>query len=453
MQVVDPRNNQLVREHPDHDAAELERRVALAASAFASWSLRSFAERAAPMRRVAELLRDRRDALAVLMAEEMGKPVTQGLAEVEKCAWATEYFAEHAEALLADEPVKTEATRSYVAYRPLGVVLSIMPWNYPLWQVVRAAAPSLMAGNAMLLKHADNVPGCALALEALFRDAGFPVGVLQALLVRHEPLGALIDDRRVAAVTLTGSTRAGRAVAARAGHALKRTVLELGGSDPYVVLSDADVEHAATVCVAARLVNAGQSCIAAKRFIVEKSVRARFEELVLSGMRRAVVGEPREAATEVGPLARLDLRDALHDQVERTLARGASLLLGGTVPDRPGAWYPPTVLGAVRPGMPAFDEELFGPVAVIVEAEDDERAIRLANDCAFGLGAAVFTRDVPRGEWLARTALEAGACFVNASVRSDPRLPFGGVKDSGFGRELGALGIRELVNVKTVWVA
>jgi succinate-semialdehyde dehydrogenase/glutarate-semialdehyde dehydrogenase len=327
-----------------------------------------------------------------------------------------------------------------------------MPWNFPFWQVLRFAAPALMAGNVALLKHAANVPGSALAIERLFVDAGFPGGAFQTMLVGETEVGALVDDPRVAAVTLTGSTRAGRAIAARAGQALKRCVLELGGSDPYVVLSDADVELAASIGVAARLVNAGQSCIAGKRFIVVPEVRAEFEERFVRRMARAVVGDPRDPGTEIGPLARTDLRDALHRQVRLSVERGARLALGGTVPERQGAWYPPTVLTDVKPGMPAFDEEVFGPVAAIVPARDEQDALRLANATAFGLGAAVFTRDTARGIGLARHALDAGACFVNAQVRSDPRLPFGGIKESGYGRELGAYGIREFVNVKTVWL-
>ena len=452
MRATDPSSGQIIAEYPDHDATEVERRVDAAAGAFPGWSRSSFEERAARMRRAAELLRERRDTLAALMGTEMGKPLTQGRAEVEKCAVTCDYFAANAQRFLADDPVETEAERSFVAFVPLGVVLAVMPWNFPLWQVLRFAAPSLMAGNTALLKHAANVPGCALAVESILRDAGFPDGVFQTLLIDQHRVGELIDDPRVAAVTLTGSTEAGRAIAARAGRALKRTVLELGGSDPYVVLSDADLERAATTCVAARLVNGGQSCIAAKRFVVVEAARAEFEARVVEGMRRAVVGDPSDPRTQVGPLAREDLRDALHRQVGGSLSRGARLLLGGEVPARPGAWYPPTVLTDVRPGMPAFDEELFGPVAAVVPAVDEPDAVRLANATRYGLGAAVFTRDRARGSRVARDELQAGACFVNAQVRSDPRLPFGGIKESGYGRELGPFGIREFVNVKSVWI-
>jgi succinate-semialdehyde dehydrogenase/glutarate-semialdehyde dehydrogenase len=452
MKTVDPTTGRLVREYPDHTASEVERRLSQAARAFDAFRRTSFEERAAPMRRAAELLRAKKDELAELMAKEMGKPLAQGRAEAEKCAVCCEYFAAQAAGFLADEVILTEARTSYISFRPLGAVLAIMPWNYPLWQVIRFAAPALMAGNVGLLKHASNVAGCAFALESLFREAGFGEGAFQTVFVDDEKASALIDDSRVAAVTLTGSTRAGRAVGERAGRALKHAVLELGGSDPYVVLADADVEHAAATCVAARLVNAGQSCIAAKRFIVVPEVRAEFEERFVAGMKKAVVGDPRAPETEVGPLARVDLRDALHRQVSESVSAGARLALGGVVPAGPGAFYAPTVLTRVKPGMPAFDEELFGPVAAIVPATDESDAIRLANATTFGLGAAVFTKDRVRGERLARDELVAGACFVNAQVKSDPRLPFGGVKASGHGRELSAFGIREFVNVKTVFV-
>jgi succinate-semialdehyde dehydrogenase/glutarate-semialdehyde dehydrogenase len=334
----------------------------------------------------------------------------------------------------------------------LGVVLAVMPWNFPFWQVVRFAAPALMAGNAGVLKHAGNVSGCALAIEAVFRDAGFPDGLFKTVLLDSRRVAALIAAPEVRAVTLTGSTGAGRAVAARAGEALKKTVLELGGSDPYVVLEDADLEAAAETCVASRLINSGQSCIAAKRFIVVEAVRPRFEELFAAKMKAKRVGDPQDEATEVGPLARHDLRDEVHQQVERSVKAGARVTLGGTVPPGPGAYYPPTVLAGVRKGTPAFDEEVFGPVAAIVGVPDEAAAVAAANDSPFGLGAAVFTRDTARGERLAAESLEAGSCFVNAPVKSDPRLPFGGIKESGYGRELSSFGIREFVNVKTVYV-
>jgi len=453
LRSVNPADGSLVREHAEATPEEVASALAGAARAFGDWRRTPFAERASLLRRAAALLRERRDALARLMALEMGKPVAQGRAEADKCAWVCEHYADHAAAMLAPEEVATDAAKSYVAFEPLGPVLAVMPWNFPLWQVFRFAAPALMAGNVGLLKHASNVSGCALAIEAVLHGAGVPRDAFRTLLVGSARVDALIEAPAVVAVTLTGSTPAGRAVAAKAGACLKKAVLELGGSDPYVVLEDADLERTAETCAAARLVNGGQSCIAAKRFVVVEAVLERFTELLVDRMRARRVGDPLEAGVDMGPQARRDLRDDLHRQVEASVARGARPLLGCRVPDGPGAYYPPSVLAGVTPGMPAFDEELFGPVAAVVAARDEEDAIRLANRTVFGLGAAVFTRDRERGERIARHELAAGSCFVNAFVKSDPRLPFGGIKESGYGRELGPFGIREFVNVKTVYVA
>jgi succinate-semialdehyde dehydrogenase/glutarate-semialdehyde dehydrogenase len=364
-----------------------------------------------------------------------------------------DHYADHAEGFLAAETVPTDAARSYVAFEPLGVVLAVMPWHCPFWQVFRFAAPGLAAGNVGLLKHSSNVSGCALAIEGLLHDAGFPRDVFRTLLVGSARVGALIEAPEIAAVTLTGSAPAGRAVAEKAGAFLKKTVLELGGSDPYVILEDADLDLAAQTCATARLINGGQSCIAAKRFVVVQGVLEPFVERLVERMRAHRMGDPLEETTDIGPQARQDLRDELHRQVQTSLDRGARLRLGGTVPEGPGAFYPPSVLVDVGPGMPAYEEELFGPVAAVIGARDEADALRIANDTAFGLGAAVFTRDTARGERIAREELRAGSCFVNAFVRSDPRLPFGGIKQSGYGRELGLLGIREFVNAKTVYVA
>jgi succinate-semialdehyde dehydrogenase/glutarate-semialdehyde dehydrogenase len=404
------------------------------------------------MHKAGVLLRQRNEDLARLMAIEMGKPLAQGRAEAEKCAWVCDYYGEHAANFLADEPISTDAGRSYVSYRPLGVVLAVMPWNFPLWQVFRFAAPGLMAGNAGVLKHASNVSGCALAIEDIFHGAGFPPALFRTLLVGSNRVAGLIEAPEIRGVTLTGSTPAGRAVAAKAGACLKKTVLELGGSDPYLILEDADLELAVETCVAARLMNGGQSCIAAKRFIVVEPVRKRFEQMFVEKMKLKRMGDPLEAGIDLGPQARCDLRDQLHQQVTASVARGARLLLGGRVPEGPGAFYPPTVLTGVAKGQPAYAEELFGPVAAVIGVQDEAEAMRVANDSAFGLGAAVFTQDVARGERIANHGLEAGSCFVNGFVKSDPRLPFGGVKDSGYGRELSIFGIREFVNVKTIWV-
>jgi succinate-semialdehyde dehydrogenase / glutarate-semialdehyde dehydrogenase len=449
---IKPTTGDLIARYDEMSPETVETILAKADAAYRSWRRTDFNIRGFVLEQAARLLRAQQETFARLMAMEMGKPLAQGRAEIEKCAGACEYYAEQAAALLAPEAVATEASRSYVTFEPLGVLLAIMPWNFPFWQVFRCVAPALMAGNAVVLKHASNVTGCAWAIEQILREAGLPDGLYRALLLPSSRVDGLLEHPLVKAVTLTGSTPAGRAVAAKAGAMLKKTVLELGGSDPYVVLGDADLELAAETCVAARLINGGQSCIAAKRFIVEEPVREVFEAFMLGRMRDQRLGDPLDERTTIGPLARHDLRNELHGQVERSVGLGAELLLGGRIPRGPGAFYPPTVLTGVRPGMPAFDEETFGPVAAIVPAADEAEAIRLANDSPFGLGAAVFTRDLAKGERLAREEIEAGCCFVNAFVRSDPRLPFGGVKQSGYGRELAGFGLREFVNVKTVFV-
>lgn len=450
--VINPATGKQIRVYDGMTWEEVAQAVEQAHEAFRVWRRVPFAERAARMRRAAELLRERADYYARLMAEEMGKPIRDGRAEAQKCAWVCAYYAEHAERFLAPEPVETDARKSFVAFEPLGVILAIMPWNFPFWQVFRFAAPTLMAGNAAVLKHAPNVPGCALAIEALLRDAGFPAHLFRTLLIGSDQVESVIEHPLIRAVTLTGSTPAGRAVAAKAGAMLKKTVLELGGSDPYVILADADVERAAAICAKSRLINSGQSCIAAKRFVVVEAVREPFERLLVAHMQAARVGDPIDEATEVGPMARHDLRDELHRQVQESLRKGARLLLGGKIPEGPGAYYPPTVLTDVPKGAPAYEEELFGPVAAIIPVRDEAEAIQVANDTVFGLGAAVFTRDEARGERIAHAELEAGCCFVNDFVRSDPRLPFGGVKESGYGRELSIFGIREFVNIKTVFI-
>ena len=449
---VSPLTGQLLRRYEEHSDAEVEQRLQQAVAAAQRWAELDIAERSSYLRRLAVLLRERAQQYAELFAEEMGKLLPQGIAEVEKCAWVCDYYADNAEAFLRPEVVPTEFQRSYVAFEPLGCILAIMPWNFPFWQVFRFGAAALMAGNTIVLKHAPNVPATALALEGLFRDAGFPDGVLQLLFVNTERVGALIEHPAIAAVTLTGSPHAGQAVASRAGAALKKCVLELGGSDPYIVLEDAELEATVETCVTARLINSGQSCIAAKRFIVVEPIRKAFEEALVEAFRQCRMGSPYESGVALGPLARQDLRDTLHRQVVQSLEQGARLLLGGQVPNLPGWFYPPTVLTDVRPGMAAFEEETFGPVAAIVPARDEAEAIALANASRYGLGAAVFTRDRERGERIARR-LHAGSCFVNAYVRSDPRLPFGGIKHSGYGRELSHFGIREFVNIKTVCIA
>ncbi len=453
MQSMNPATGQALEAHRGMNDDEISRRLERAQQTFLEWRRTPLRERTRALHAAADILEERAQELAELMAREMGKPVVQGRAEIEKCAWVCLYYADYAEHFLAQMPIQTDALKSYVSFEPLGVVLAIMPWNFPFWQVFRFAAPTLVAGNVAVLKHASNVPGCALAIEEILHDADFPSSALQSLFLDHERAQDLIDDPRVVAVSLTGSAAAGRAVAARAGHALKKCVLELGGSDPYVVLADADLESAVEVCVKSRLVNSGQSCIAAKRFIAVDDVYDDFEELFVARMALARVGDPLDEETDVGPLARVDLRDKLHEQVERSVDQGAEVLLGGAVPDLAGAWYPPTVLRHVAPGMPVYDDEVFGPVAALIRARDEDDALRIANDSDYGLGAAVFTEDRARGERFARAGIDAGSVFVNALVHSDPRLPFGGTKASGHGRELSSFGIRELVNVKTIYVA
>lgn len=448
-----PATGEPLAEYTLHENARVDAILDHAQTAFTNWRRTPMAERAARMQRLSELLKERADELAQIMCREMGKPLKEGRAEANKCAWVCAYYAEHADAFLRNEPIASDAAESYVAFEPLGLVLAIMPWNFPLWQVFRFAAPALMAGNVGVLKHASNVPECALAIEHLFQQAGFIEHVFSTLLIDSDQTQALIDDDRIQAVTLTGSHSAGKAVAARAGAALKKVVLELGGSDPYVILDDADLDHAARICVQSRLINGGQSCIAAKRFIVTEKNRAAFETKVVEEMQKARMGDPTKESTQIGPQARADLRDALHRQVEDSVAQGARCLLGGVIPDGKGAYYPPTVLTDVRRGMPAYEEELFGPVAAIISVADEKEAIVTANDTSFGLGAALFTRDVQKGKRIAEQELQAGCCFVNDFVKSDPRLPFGGIKQSGFGRELSHYGIKEFVNIKTVYIS
>ncbi|MCZ6713964.1 MAG: NAD-dependent succinate-semialdehyde dehydrogenase [Deltaproteobacteria bacterium] len=453
IESVNPTNGATIRTYKEPSPEEVAAILGQVDEAFGSWRTTSFGERARLMRAAAQVLRAKTDEYARLMAEEMGKPIREGRAEAEKCAWVCEYYAESAEGFLSRELIETDARQSFVTFEPLGVVLAVMPWNFPFWQVFRFAAPGLMAGNTGVLKHASNVPGCALAIEAVFREAGFPENVFRTLLIGSKQVDRVIEHPKVRAVTLTGSTPAGRAVARTSGSLLKKTVLELGGSDPYLILEDADLELAVDACVSGRLINGGQSCIAAKRFIVPRKILPAFEEQFVAKMMAKKMGDPLAEDTDLGPQARHDLRDDLHRQVEASIDAGAQRLLGCEIPDDPGAFYPPSVLTAVARGMPAYDEELFGPVAAIIPVDDEEEGIRVANDSSFGLGAAVFTRDLARGEEVAARRLEAGCCFVNTFVRSDPRLPFGGIKESGYGRELGQYGIKEFVNIKTVYVA
>ena len=450
--VLNPTTGEVVDRYDAMDAQKIEEIIDAAGSAYAAWRQTKMDEREAYLCNAAAILEKNKERYTGLMALEMGKPIRDGRAEIEKCAWLCRHVAESAAQMLAPEIVRTDAQKSFVTFPPLGVVMGVMPWNYPFWQVFRFAAPSLMAGNAVLLKHASNVPGCSLAIQALMHEAGFPPMLFQVLLISSEQVQPVIDHPTVKAVALTGSTAAGQAVASRAGERIKKSVLELGGSDPYLILADANLDLAVDACAAGRLLNSGQSCIAAKRFIVVETVKESFEKGLVEKMKSMRTGDPMDEETEIGPLARSDLRDTLHRQVQESLESGARLLLGGEIPGGRGFFYPPTILTDVRPGMPVFDEETFGPVAAVVAAADEQEAILLANQTRFGLGAAVFTRDVKRGEQIAAERLEAGNCFVNAYVKSDPRLPFGGIKQSGYGRELSHYGIKEFVNIKTVYV-
>src|ERR1700674_5098172 len=453
IQAINPATSEVLKTYEEMAPATVKDIVSETHEAFLGWRHTTFSDRAGLMRKAAEILRVNAGEYARLMAQEMGKPVRDGVAEAQKCALGCDFYAEHAERFLAREPVTIAGRNSFVTFNPLGIVLAVMPWNFPFWQVFRFAAPGLMAGNAAVLKHASNVPGCAIAIEGVFRRAGFPANLFRTLMIGSRQVESVIEHPHVRAVTLTGSGSAGKAVARKAGELLKKTVLELGGSDPYLVLEDADLELAAAVCTKGRLVNSGQSCIAAKRFIVVEKVRREFEHLFVKRMSAVKMGDPLSEETEVGPQARHDLRDALHRQVEDSVAKGARSLLGGTIPDNRGAYYPPTVLTDVGKGMAAYEEELFGPVAAVIPVNDEEAAIATANDSVFGLGACVLTRDMARGERIAAERIDSGCVFVNEAVRSDARLPFGGVKESGYGRELSAFGIKEFVNIKTVYVA
>jgi succinate-semialdehyde dehydrogenase/glutarate-semialdehyde dehydrogenase len=451
LRSIDPANGKELATFPELDAAGIEAAVERAWASRHAWRDAGFDLRTAILRAVAGVLRAEKPRFAALMTSEMGKPIVEAEAEVEKCAWTASWIADNAARLLADEPIESTATKSYVRYQPLGVILAVMPWNFPFWQAFRAGLPALAAGNVMLLKHSSNVPQCALAIEDVFREAGVPKGVFQTLLIGPAAVGGIIADRRVAGVTLTGSEAAGELVASAAGKALKKSVLELGGSDPFIVLEDADVKTAATVACRARNQNNGQSCIAAKRFIVADAIADEFEEKFASAVAALKVGDPMDRANQVGPLARADLVDDLERQVKESVKKGARVLTGGKRLDNGGNFFEPTVLAGVHPGMPVYNEETFGPVAAVIRVRDAEEALRVANDTDFGLGSSIWTADVERGQKLAER-VEAGLVFINGMVASDARLPFGGVKRSGYGRELSSHGIKEFTNIQTVWV-
>ena len=450
MNSFNPATDALLGKFPIHDAQAIDSRLRVASASQKTWARLDVRQRLPYLLQVAAVLRRKKQELALLITLEMGKPLSESLGEIEKCAWNFDHYAQQGETFLADQVVASSAADSRIVFDPLGLVLAVMPWNYPFWQVMRAAAPVLVGGNGMVLKHASNVPQCALALEQVFKDAGLPEGLFTTLLVESSAVQGLIQDDRIAAVTFTGSTPVGRSIAAQAGQALKKQVLELGGSDPFVVLADADIEAAAAVAVKARFSNTGQSCISAKRFIVERSIADRFAEAFVAGTRKLVVGDPLQANTTIGSMARGKLRDELHVQVRASVREGAQVLIGGQPVEGPGAYYEPTILDHVTPGMTVAMEETFGPAAAILRVASADEAIAVANDTPFGLGASLWSRDLDRARQLSRR-IEAGAVFVNGLVASDPRLSFGGTKQSGYGRELGHLGLHEFMNIKTVW--
>ncbi|MBR8538191.1 NAD-dependent succinate-semialdehyde dehydrogenase [Carboxylicivirga sediminis] len=452
LKSINPATGEIIREYEEFHSDEIDNAIAANYEAYKGWRKEPVEQRAQLLIKAAKVLRDKQEGLAFNITVEMGKNIVEARAEVEKCAKVCEYYAQNGAGFLKSEIIPTEASLSYASMQAIGPVLAIMPWNFPLWQVFRFAAPALMAGNVCLLKHASNVPACALAIENIFVEAGFPADVFKTLLVRSSKVEKIISDKRVKAVTLTGSTPAGKAVASAAGQYLKKCVLELGGSDPYLILKDADIDAAVDACVAGRILNAGQSCIGAKRFIIVDELYDEFATKFTDRMRDITIGDPFDETKDMGPLAKSSFREDLHRQVESSIGKGAKLLTGGYIPNRDGAYYPATVLGDVQPGMVAYHEELFGPVASLIRAQDEADAIRIANDSVFGLGAAVFTGDTERGRQIAEEELEAGCCFVNDFVRSDPRLPFGGVKESGYGRELSHYGMKEFMNIKGVYI-
>ncbi len=450
---INPATEELITEYEEYSDQKIIGCIEKADQAYHSYKKVPRDRKISLMLNAASILGKQKEEFSKLMTVEMGKPIVQSRAEIDKCIWLCNYYCENAEHFLADEIILTDAKKSFVSFQPLGIILAVMPWNFPYWQVFRFAVPNLLAGNACLLKHSSNVSGTALAIEKIFKDAGFAENLFSTLIIPSSKVKQVIEHPLVKAVTITGSTPAGKSVAAIAGNVLKKSVLELGGSDPYIILDDADLIEAAKTCVTSRLINGGQSCIAAKRFIVVEKVFEQFQSIFLEEMKSRRMGNPFDESISLGPQARIDLRNELQIQVELSVKQGAKLLLGGFIPEGKGAFYPPTVLTNVDENNIAFKEEIFGPVAPLIKAKDENDAIRLANKTVFGLGAAVFTKDLDKGERIAKEKLLAGACFVNSFVKSDPRLPFGGINQSGYGRELGLFGIREFVNIKTVYVS
>ena len=447
---INPANNKILESHKEFSTEKINQIINSSYNTYLEWRNESISYRSKMMRDLAELLKQKKEKLGALMTQEMGKPIKQSIAEAEKCAWVCEYYADNAERFLSKKEISTDSKKSFISFQPIGLVLAIMPWNFPFWQVFRFASPTLMAGNVGILKHASNVQGCAKQIEKLFLEAGFPEYAFSNLVIGSNKVSNVINNPLVRAITLTGSTPAGKSVASHAGSLLKKTVLELGGNDPYIILEDADLNNAVESCIAGRMLNTGQSCIAAKRFIVVKARLDEFIDKVEQKINNMKMGDPLDSNIDIGPMVNTDARDELHQQVLMSIEKGAKLISGGKIPESDGSFYPPTLLTNVEPGMSAFDDELFGPVAVIISAKDQAHAIDLANKTNYGLGAAIFTADLDKGEKIAIKELEAGSCFVNDFVKSDPRLPFGGIKESGYGRELSEFGILEFVNIKSV---
>lgn len=448
--TVNPATGKVIQGYREMSARKVEQIIDSTQADFLIWREFDFKQRASFVFKLAGILRRRKEEYVELMANEMGKPLSQGRAEIEKCALVCEHYAEHAADYLKPKSIKTRMSKSYLTYQPLGIIFAIMPWNFPFWQIFRFAAPTIMAGNGILLKHAPISTGTALAIEKIFQEAGFLENLFRSLILSEKGASRVIAHPHIKAITLTGSTRAGKIVAAQAAKELKKSVLELGGSDPYLILEDADLEEAAEACVISRMNNSGQSCIAAKRVITLASIQDKFLSLIQEKLKRYKIGNPFDENTDCGPLARRDLRDKVHEQVQESLKQGAKLIMGGILPLREGYYYPPTLLVDVKKGMPAYEEEIFGPVLSVLTARDEEEAIAIANDTSYGLGAAVFSRDLVRAEKIAVEKIQAGTCAINTWVASDPRLPFGGIKQSGYGRELSAEGIRSFVNLKTI---
>lgn len=450
IKTVNPTTGKLIQSYPEMSESEVNQIIDLSHQAFLAWRELNFHTRATGMKKIADVLRQRKNEYANLITDEMGKPLKQAIGEVEKCALACDHYADHAENYLKDRIIQTEMKKSYVAHQPLGIIFAIMPWNFPFWQVFRFAAPTLMAGNAALLKHAPISTGTAIAIENLFLESGLTKNIFRTLIISEEAASKVISHPAVAAVSLTGSPRAGKAVSALAANQLKKSVLELGGCDPYLILEDADLELAANACVTSRMLNAGQSCIAAKRLIVIESIKDKFTALIKKNLDKYKVGNPLDPETDCGPLARKDLRDKVHEQVSRCIDMGANLIMGGKIPADDGFYYIPTLLTNIKKGMPAYDEEIFGPVISIISAKNEEEAIAIANDTGYGLGAGIFSKDIKRAEKIAVEKIQSGSCVINTFLSSNPALPFGGIKNSGHGRELSAEGILSFVNVKTI---